>query len=401
MKSFDIYHERTKEIDDNYVVVTYRLPSTENVAKAAWDLAIGQSVGNPNVRNAWETDELLEKHSCIILADKKSLLLFEECDVQIGFPIINLDWEEDGISHLLCMIMGGQMDIQHITKCRIVDIQFPDKVKRVFGKPRYGLSGMRAFTKRYDVPLLGGIIKPKTGLSPEQLLDMTKQLVDGGVDFIKEDEILSNPIFCRLDKRVELIANYLAKSGNRVVYAHCINADPHDLLARALRVCDGGGNGVHVNIWSGFGAYHAIRQMGLPLYLHYQKSGDRVITNPSNAFSISWRVLCKLAALSGVDTIHTGMYGGYLSDDEAELRELMTMLQEYNVVPALSCGMHPGLVNMVTDKFGCDYLANVGGAIHGHPDGTKAGALAMRQAIVGRINGSEYISAIAKWGLNK
>ena len=31
--------------------------------------------------------------------------------------------------------------------------------------------------------------------------------------------------------------------------------------------------------------------------------------------------------------------------------------------------------------FGSDFIANVGGAIHGHPDGTLSGAKAMRQAI--------------------
>ena len=41
-----------------YFIVTYRLGATTNLKEAAWQLAIGQSVGNPNVRNQWETDEL-------------------------------------------------------------------------------------------------------------------------------------------------------------------------------------------------------------------------------------------------------------------------------------------------------------------------------------------------------
>jgi ribulose-bisphosphate carboxylase large chain len=100
----------------------------------------------------------------------------------------------------------------------------------------------------------------------------------------------------------------------------------------------------------------------------------------------------------GVDFIHTGMWGGYASDDENDLRNTMGILHSRNVVPALSCGMHPGIVNTITEKFGINYLANCGGALHGHPKGTVAGAKAMRQAI-DKSFGLEYLDAINKWGI--
>ena len=50
-------------VDEKYFVATYYLEAKTNLREAAWALAIGQSVGNPNVRNAWETDELFENHS--------------------------------------------------------------------------------------------------------------------------------------------------------------------------------------------------------------------------------------------------------------------------------------------------------------------------------------------------
>ena len=102
----------------------------------------------------------------------------------------------------------------------------------------------------------------------------------------------------------------------------------------------------------------------------------------------------------GADTIHAGMWGGYLSDDEKELKEVINTLHKYNVMPALSCGMHPGLVQANVRQFGNNFIANVGGAIHGHPLGTIAGAKAMRQAI-DKKHGIEYEQAIAKWGFIK
>jgi ribulose-bisphosphate carboxylase large chain len=229
------------------------------------------------------------------------------------------------------------------------------------------------------------------------LLEMVKQMVDGGVDFIKEDEIMSNPVFCPLDRRVDLVANYLARQSRKIVYCHTINAEPHCVVDRVKRVHELGGVGVHINIWSGLGVYNSIRKLDLPLYLHFQKSGDRVITSSKNPYSISWSVICQLATLMGVDTIQTGMIGGYSNDDELELQECMSILRQGNTVPALSCGMHPGLIDHLVNKVGVDFLANSGGAVHGHPMGTTAGARAMRQA-VDQTHGGEYHAAIEKWG---
>ena len=62
--------------------------------------------------------------------------------------------------------------------------------------------------------------------------------------------------------------------------------------------------------------------------------------------------------------------------------------------------MNPGLVEAINKRFGINYMANVGGAIHGHPGGSKSGSMAMRQAI-DRNYGVEYEQAIQKWGLVK
>jgi ribulose-bisphosphate carboxylase large chain len=386
------------EINSNdYYIATYEMASSVNLREAAWNLAIGQSVGNPNVRNEWETDALFENHSCLIVGDEDLLKTQTEGTVKIAFPVVNTDWETDGISHLLCQLMGGHVDIDIITKCRLIKLELPKTVTSHFLGPKFGLSGFRQFTGQYDKPLLGGIVKPKIGVTPEVLLEMVKQMVDGGVDFIKEDEIMSNPACAPLERRVEIIANYMAKQSRKVVICHTINCDPHIVIDRVKRVHELGGNGVHINVFSGLGVYNSIRKLDLPLFLHFQKSGDKVFTDASHRFSISWPVMCQLATMMGVDTIQTGMVGGYSNDDPAELAESIRVLRNGNTTPVLSCGMHPGLVDYVTGQVGQDYMANVGGAIHGHPGGTISGARAMRQAVDHSYQ-TEYDQAIAKWG---
>ena len=386
------------EIDSQkYFVATYEMSSSANLKNAAWNLAIGQSVGNPNVRNEWETDDMFENHSCIILEDEDDLTAKTSGTVKIAFPVANTDWATDGVSHMLCQLMGGHVDIDIITRCRLVKLELPETVTGHFLGPKYGLGGFRQLVGQYDKPLLGGIVKPKIGVSPEVLLEMVKQMVDGGVDFIKEDEIMSNPACAPLERRVDLIANYLARQSRKVVFCHTINADPHIIVDRVRRVAELGGNGVHINVFSGLGVYNSIRKLDLPLFLHFQKSGDKVFTDRNHRFSISWPIMCQLATMMGVDTIQTGMIGGYSNDDPAELEESIRILRDGNTTPVLSCGFHPGLVDRVTGLVGNDYMANVGGAIHGHPGGTRDGARAMRQA-VDKTYGPEYDAAIAKWG---
>ena len=71
-----IFQDVSKEEN---IIVTYYLGTTDNrynLKDLAWNLAVGQSIGNPNTRSAFETDEMLQKHSCKILNKKEDL---EKC----------------------------------------------------------------------------------------------------------------------------------------------------------------------------------------------------------------------------------------------------------------------------------------------------------------------------------
>jgi len=380
----------------SYFRVLYSLESSISLFDAAENISIGQSVGNPKVRNGWETPELWERAGCRIEGDQEYMKTVKVGDVWISFPLSNIDLSTDGISQFLCHIMGGQLDINTILRCVVKDIDIPeDVVNKYFKGPKYGIDKIREFVGVYNKPLLGGIVKPKVGIDTQTLLEIVKQLVEGGVNFIKEDEIMANPVHCPFEERVPIICDYL--KDKKVVYCFCINADADIVLDRVKFVAKHGGNGVHVNFWSGLGIYKRIRDLDMPIYVHYQKSGISILTDTRNPFHIEWTVVCKLAGISGVDFIHAGMIGGYSDNDREEMEKVLEILHKYRVMPALSCGMHPGLVKALVNKIGNDWMANCGGAIHGHPNGTFSGVRAMRQAI-DETGGEEYDAAIQKWG---
>lgn len=390
---------KLEEIDlEKYFIATYRAKSATTLYSLAWDIAIGQSVGNPAIRNKWEDDSLYENHSCLILNNKEILENTNEGFVDIAFPVANIDWENDGINHLICQTMGGHTDINIVESCRLVGLVLPDHVKAKFLGPKFGITGLRKLTNSYNKPLLGGILKPKVVHKASVLEDMVRELIDGGVDFIKEDEIMSNVPHLPLEQRVDIVANLLSKVNYKLAFCHTINADPHAVLDRVRRVHELGGNGVHINVFGSLGVYNSARRLDLPIFIHLQSSGQKVFTDRTHRYSISWPVVCQLATMMGVDTIQTGMIGGYSNDDPDEIYQCLNILRAGNTVPALSCGFHPGLIEWVNSQVGYEYLANSGGAIHGHPNGTLAGAKAMRQAI-DKEYGVEYKTAVDLWGI--
>jgi ribulose-bisphosphate carboxylase large chain len=79
------------------------------------------------------------------------------------------------------------------------------------------------------------------------------------------------------------------------------------------------------------------------------------------------------------------------------------------VVPVASGGLHPGVLPEVLSIYDTHELAlQVGGGIHGHPEGTRAGAVATVDAINAWKDGitlkekaeesQELAQALKKWG---
>jgi len=83
----------------------------------------------------------------------------------------------------------------------------------------------------------------------------------------------------------------------------------------------------------------------------------------------------------------------------------------FNIKPVFavaSGGVYPGIVPKIIEFMGRDVVIQAGGGIHGHPNGTVAGAKAMRQAVdasLKKISLKEYAKtheelklALEKWG---
>jgi ribulose-bisphosphate carboxylase large chain len=323
--------------------VTYRVESS-NIEKAADAIVLGQSVGNPDIRSSYEEADGIQQ-------SKAELISINGNEVVIDFKWRNLHSTTD-IGQMLCTINGGQSDIALLESCRIVGLEL--------NQPFVKKSPHKTLVKR-NRPAIGSIVKPKAGLTSEQLRDITTQMCDGGIDFIKEDEILADAAYLPLRQRLDIVQPIMEKYPE-TVYTYCTNGNPEHLVSQLDMVKECNGDGVHINFWSGLGAYSDSNQRGF--FTHFQRSGIRVLTDPRNPWGIDWPVLVKMAIYQGIDSIHVGMIGGYYPGDHQEVRDAVKLCQEHNVWAALSCGMTPDIAKSIRDEIGDHWLANVGGWLH-------------------------------------
>jgi 2,3-diketo-5-methylthiopentyl-1-phosphate enolase len=212
------------------------------------------------------------------------------------------------------------------------------------------------------------------------------------VDIIKDDELLGNPSFNPLRERVAAYRRaadqVYGETGHRAVYCANITDRPDRIVENARRAQELGAGLVMLNAISvGLGMVQALAedaQFTLPILTHYAGAGA-LTESPCSGIS-SPLLLGKLCRLAGADAgMFSSIYSSYpLLRDKYLRTAQMQRMPLYHLKPTLPVvggGIHPATAARIVEDMGFDVMLAVGGAIQGHPDGTDAGARAMRQAI--------------------
>jgi ribulose-bisphosphate carboxylase large chain len=234
------------------------------------------------------------------------------------------------------------------------------------------------------------------GLKTADHAQVAYEAWSGGCDIVKDDENLSSQSFNPFEERVVQTLESRDKAeeetGERKVYMVNITAETDIMLKRAEKVLDHGGKYVMVDILTcGWSALQTLRNQNFKLVIHAHRAGHAAFTkNPKHG--VSMRVIAKVARIIGVDQLHVGTVVGKMSETRQEVLEnidalKMPMDELKQVMPVASGGLHPRLVPALMETFGKDFIIQAGGGIHGHSDGTRAGATAMRQAVAATLEG--------------
>lgn len=321
--------------------------------------------------------------------------------ISVAYP--DALFEHGNMAQVLSCIAGNIMGMKAVERIRLLDCEWPESLASSFPGPQYGSAVREEIFGVDDRPITASVPKPKVGLSTDQHAQIGYDIWTGGVDLLKDDENLTdqafNPFEERLTESLAMRDRAEEETGETKSYLVNVTAPGTEMLERVDLAAEHGCEYVMVDVvTAGWSSVQQVREraadLGLAIHAHraMHAAFDRV---PEHG--VSMRVLAQVARLAGVDQLHTGTAGlGKLeNEDTAGINEWLAsdLHGLSDVLPVASGGLHPGLVPDLLDALGTNIAVQVGGGIHGHPEGSHAGAKAFRAAIDAAVDGRELEDA--------
>lgn len=386
---------------------TYLIETPVDPAKVAEVMAGEQSCGT-FTRVQGETDELrarararIESIETLETVDSPSLPnaylarqpggmpgKFQRARIRIAFPVANVG---ANLPTLAATVGGNLYDLGEVTGLRLERMELPANYRAQFDLPQVGIAGTRALTGVDKGPLVGTIIKPNVGLSPEQTAHLVAQLCAAGVDFIKDDEVCANPAHAPLAQRVAavmaVVRAHRERTGRNVMVAFNITDETDAMRRHAELIEREGGTCVMASLnWCGYSALQTLRR-STPLALHGHRNGFGALSRHP-LLGMGFQAYQTLWRLAGVDHMHVHGLQGKFSQEDSEVvdsaRDCLASLTpgiDDAVMPAFSSGQWAGTVPATWAAVRSDDLLFMsGGGILAHPDGPAAGVQSIRQA---------------------
>ena len=315
----------------------------------------------------------------------------------IAYPSVNFSAD---IPAILTTIFGK---LSLDGEIKLTDLEFSEDLAKAFPGPKFGIEGVREKLGVYNRPLLMSIFKGMIGKGLQEFEQQLRGQASGGVDLVKDDEILFENPLTPFEERVKVGKRVLdevyAETGHRTLYAVNLTGRTTSLVDKARWAVQNGASALLFNVFAyGLDVLQSLAEdpgINVPILAHPAVSGAYTA---SSVYGISNQVLLgKLARLAGADLVlFPSPYGSVaLERGEAlSIREALLEDQPYQkALPVPSAGIHPGLVPLLVQDFGIDSVINAGGGIHGHPGGASAGAEAFRVAIDSVLAGKKLTDA--------
>jgi len=387
---------------DVLAVFKVKVPDWETPERAFGAIASESSVGTWTDLNIWAKYPQVKKVAAKVYSAEHTP---DGYWIKIAYPEDHFEMENP--SQILASIAGNVFGMKAVDSLKLQDIQFTKNMVKKYKGPGVGIEGIRKMFKAEKSPLTLSVPKPKVGMTTEEHAQIGYDIWTGGLDLLKDDENLTNQKFNPFKKRVERTLKLRDKAeketGEKKSYLVNITSPTvEEMLERARYVKKMGGEYVMIDIiTSGWCALNSLREEcdDLGLAIHGHRAMHAAMTrNPDHGFSMN--CIAKFSRLIGVDQLHMGTSVGKLvspKDEVLQCQEELTAkksranMREHcleqnwyglkQTFPVSSGGLHPGIVDMIFKLFGTNIMIQLGGGVHGHPQGSYAGAVAMRAAI--------------------
>ncbi len=308
--------------------------------------------------------------------------------VTLSWPIENLG---PSLPNLIATIAGNLFELKPFSGLRLMDVRLPRAFSDAYPGPKFGIEGTRRLSGVEGRPIIGTIIKPSVGLTPEDTGALVAELCEGGIDFIKDDELQADGPACPFDDRVRAVmaaVNDAAdRTGKKVMVAFNLTGEIDEMRRRHDLVLAEGGTCVMASLTAiGMSGMIALgRHTELPIHAH--RCGWGALTR---APSLGWDypAWSKLWRLAGADHMHVNGIDNKFTESNASVitsaQSVSEPLFEANpmcAVPVFSSGqtVHQAAATLAAAG-SPDLIVTAGGGIVAHPGGVTAGVEAMRAA---------------------
>jgi ribulose-bisphosphate carboxylase large chain len=304
------------------------------------------------------------------------------------------------LPNLLSTVAGNLFELKPFSGLKLLDVTLSPSFLTRYQGPQFAVAGTRRFTGVESGPLIGTIIKPSVGLTPEATAATVQALVEGGIDFIKDDELQANGPHCpfsdRLREVMKVINPYAEKTGRKPMYAFNITGEIDDMLRHHDEVVAAGGTCVMVSMNSiGLPALVALRRHS-QLAIHGHRNGWGIYDR-SPAIGMSYIAYQKFWRMAGVDHMHVnGLDNKFCESDESVIASAKECLKPMFAPPLPGCEIMPVFSSGQTARQApdtwravgtTDLIFACGGGIMGHPNGIAAGVRSLRQAWDAAVQG--------------
>ncbi len=388
-------------MSQSLIFAEYLVETPASLEAAAASIAGEQSTGT-FTKVPGETADLVARHGAVVesieplgFVPEPSLAGAAACTdprgyargrVRVAFPIDNVG---DNLTAIAAMVAGNLFELRLLSGLKLLDLRLPADLAAAFPGPQFGIPGTRRLAGVEGRPIIGTIIKPSVGLTPRQTADLVRTLALAGIDFIKDDELTSNPPGSPLADRVKAVMAAVHEAaettGRKVMVAFNISDRLDRMLAHHDTVREAGGSCVMVslNAVGLAGVEHLRRHCTLPIHGHRNGWGA-ISRHPLLGFDFpAYQSLWRLA---GIDQIHVnGLANKFCESDDSVVRSIEACLEPRGplqpLMPVVSSGQWGGQAPATyarTRTLDLMYLA--GGGILAHPGGPAAGVAALRQA---------------------
>ncbi len=332
--------------------------------------------------------------------------IYRRAEILVSWPIENLG---ASLPNLMATVAGNLFELKQFSGLKLLDLDLPADFRKAYPGPQFGVSGTRELSGVKTLPLIGTIIKPSVGLSPQQTAEMVEQLAEGGIDFVKDDELQSDGPHCPLSERVsavmKVINRHADRTGKKVMYAFNISGEVDEMLRRHDEVEAAGGTCVMVSV-NGVGlagVSRLRRHSRLPIHAHRNGWG---MFDRSLALGMSYLAYQKFWRVAGVDHMHVnGLRNKFCESDESVIASAKECLKPmfpgpgrgYEIMPVFSSGQS---AKQAEDTYkllqSTDLIFACGGGIMAHPGGVGAGIRSVRSAWEAAIAGVPLTQAAAE-----